>query len=359
LGAAADTASDLNAARSLLTQARADLDEANRAWLDAEAQIARSQDAAAEARREIARLEDKLGTITERLNERAVALYMSGGNPAVLAVLGSGSLAEATDRLAFVGAVAGRDVDLANEVEAERQRLQWEQERLEGALEDQRNAAADLKQQEQEIGAALGRYQAQVDELEAKLGRERAAAAAAALREAQREKEAREASPSVGPTPPSSPPGDNGGGSGGGGGGDGGPPPIGTGWLQTCPVRGATSFVDSFGDPRPGGRTHQGTDMLAAYGTPVVAVHPGRVHRTSSSTGGYGTVIFHDGSADWTFYTHFSSYAGPGEGSHVSAGETIGLVGSTGDTTVNHLHFEYHPGGGAAVNPYQSLLGVC
>jgi len=70
-------------------------------------------------------------------------------------------------------------------------------------------------------------------------------------------------------------------------------------------------------------------------------------------------VVFHDGSADWTFYTHFSSYAGPSDGGHVSAGETIGLVGATGDTTVNHLHFEYHPGGGAAVDPYAALLGVC
>ena len=132
----------------------------------------------------------------------------------------------------------------------------------------------------------------------------------------------------------------------------------GSGWLLTCPVAGANSFVDSFGDPRPGGRTHMGIDLIAALGTPVVAVHGGTVHRTGSTIGGLGVVLSHDGSADWTFYTHFSQYGAYGEGAHVGAGQVIGYVGNTG-TTVYHLHFEYHPGGGAAVNPYSALLGVC
>jgi murein DD-endopeptidase MepM/ murein hydrolase activator NlpD len=96
--------------------------------------------------------------------------------------------------------------------------------------------------------------------------------------------------------------------------------------------------------------------MIAAYGTPIVAVAPGNARSASSVLGGLGVVVEHDSGGDWTFYAHLSSYAAMG---HVSAGTVIGYVGSTGDTTVNHLHFEYHPNGGAAIDPYAALLAVC
>jgi murein DD-endopeptidase MepM/ murein hydrolase activator NlpD len=259
---------------------------------------------------------------------------MAGGDPTVMALITSSSVEDVADRLQFADAVAQRDADLATQVSVQAQELEWERERLAAAVADGQAAVAQLGAQSDAIRSKVADLQARVGSLQDQLAAEQAAAA---------------------PSPAT------GGGTGtGGGGGGGAPPPItGSGWLLTCPVNGPTSFTDSFGDPRPGGRSHEGIDMIAAFGTPVVAVHSGTVHRTSSSTGGYGTVIFHDGSADWTFYTHFSSYTGPGDGGHVSAGDAIGLVGSTGDTTVNHLHFEYHPGGGAAVDPYSALLGVC
>jgi murein DD-endopeptidase MepM/ murein hydrolase activator NlpD len=131
---------------------------------------------------------------------------------------------------------------------------------------------------------------------------------------------------------------------------------LGSGAIQTCPVAGNTSFVDSFGWPRSGGRTHQGIDLIAAYGTPVVAVAPGTARPASSVLGGLGVVVEHDSGGDWTFYAHLSSY---GTSGRVSTGTVIGYVGATGTTSVNHLHFEYHPNGGAAVNPYSALVAVC
>ena len=326
----ADTSSQLDTAKQEAAAAQAELDRVAASWQEAEARLAVAQDAAAAARARIAELEGRLANVQVRLNERAAALYMSGGDPTVMALITSGSVEDVADRLQFADAVAQRDADLATAVSVQAQELAWERERLAAAVSDGQAAVAQLQTQSDAIRAKVTDLQSRVSALHEQLAAEQAAAT----------------------TPPTG--GDTSGGPTGGS-----PPITGSGWLLTCPVNGPTSFTDSFGDPRPGGRSHEGIDLIAAFGTPVVAVHSGTVHRTSSSTGGYGTVIFHDGTADWTFYTHFSSYAGPSDGSHVSAGEAIGLVGATGDTTVNHLHFEYHPGGGAAVDPYAALLGVC
>jgi murein DD-endopeptidase MepM/ murein hydrolase activator NlpD len=130
----------------------------------------------------------------------------------------------------------------------------------------------------------------------------------------------------------------------------------GSGAISICPVQGPVSFVDSFGWPRSGGRSHQGIDMMSPYGTPVVATSAGNAVAAPNSLGGNAVILYHSGSADWTYYAHFSSYGTTGQ---VGAGTVIGYVGSTGNTGVNHLHFEYHPGGGAAINPYGMLLAVC
>jgi murein DD-endopeptidase MepM/ murein hydrolase activator NlpD len=339
----ADTASELQAAEAQVADAQAELDRLNGLWQEAEASLARSQDQEADARARIAELERELARIRVELNERAASLFIAGGNPQIVAVLVSDSITDAADRLEFASALAQTDADLANRVAVQTQDLTWQRQRLADAVAEQARAVSALESQQAAIDARLGDYQQLVDDLEAKLEAEREAAAAAAAAA-----DSASGGGSGSPTSTGSP-------SGGGGGGA---PITGSGWLLTCPVAGASSFVDSFGDPRPGGRSHEGIDLIAARGTPVVAVHGGTVHRTSSSIGGYGVVLTHDGSSDWTFYTHFDSYGAYGEGAHVSAGQVIGYVGNTG-TTVYHLHFEYHPGGGSALNPYSALLGVC
>jgi septal ring factor EnvC (AmiA/AmiB activator) len=314
----ADTGTELDAAKDRLETARAELTRVTGLWQETEARLARAQDAASQAQVEIDRLEDELARIRATLNDRVAAAYMSGGSLSIGALLTSDSIQDATDRLQYTQSVVQGDADLATHVALSAEELRRQEARLRHAARLQAEAAAELEAERTEIDERVQELNHLVDELEAEL-------------EAADE-------PSLGL---------------GGGGGGGSVSITGTGAIQTCPVAGPTSFVDSFGDPRPGGRSHEGIDMIAAYGTPVVAVAPGTAS-TAGSIGGLGVVLQHDSGGDWTFYAHLSSY---GAGGHVSAGTVIGYVGPANG--VNHLHFEYHPAGGAAVDPYGALLAVC
>jgi murein DD-endopeptidase MepM/ murein hydrolase activator NlpD len=312
----ADTKSDLDVARDRLESARGELDRVTALWQEAETRLALAQDASAQARSEIDRLEGELVLIRESLNDRVAAAFMSGGSFSISALLTSDSIQDATDRLLYTQSVVQGDTDLATAVGVKAEELRRQEARLRHAARQEGEAAADLEAQRAEIGARVEQLNNVAQELEAEL-------------DASAEQQLHLGG-SVSIT--------------------------GTGAIQTCPVAGPTSFVDSFGWPRPGGRTHQGIDLIAAYGTPVVAVAPGNAREASSVLGGLGVVLEHDSGGDWTFYAHLSSFAAMG---HVSAGTVIGYIGATGDTAVNHLHFEYHPSGGAAVDPYSALVAVC
>ena len=100
---------------------------------------------------------------------------------------------------------------------------------------------------------------------------------------------------------------------------------------------------------------HTGLDFAAPSGTPIMAVASGDIDSTEYS-GAYGNRTVEtlpDGTELW--YCHQTSYlVSPGQ--HVTAGQTIGYVGSTGNVTGPHLHLEVHPGGGDPVDPYAALL---
>ena len=129
---------------------------------------------------------------------------------------------------------------------------------------------------------------------------------------------------------------------------------------MVCPVDGAVTFRDSWGEPRPGGRTHTGTDMMAATGTPLVAIENGYIWYMSwHYAGGNGLYIQGDSGDRW-YYAHLDGYApGISTGVSVSAGQVVGYVGSTGNASVPHLHIGYLPGGAYYANPYPIMAEVC
>jgi hypothetical protein len=140
------------------------------------------------------------------------------------------------------------------------------------------------------------------------------------------------------------------------------------------PVAGAVTYVDDFGQPRPGG-VHQGNDLMAPKKTPVVAVEAGKVKFWTTSAAA-GCMLYLYGDSGTTYlYIHLNNdltmrndnrgkcvagvaYAsGLKNGGKVQAGQMIGYVGDSGDANgiASHLHFEVHPNDGAAVSPFPYL----
>jgi murein DD-endopeptidase MepM/ murein hydrolase activator NlpD len=133
-------------------------------------------------------------------------------------------------------------------------------------------------------------------------------------------------------------------------------------YLQAFPVGGKHTYFNDFGAPRSQG-SHQGNDIMAARGVPVRAVAAGQIKRMTRVETGLGGIWIWllDTRGNEYYYAHLTSITnGLEAGSAVTVGQVIGTVGNTGDARygATHLHFEIHPGGGGAVNPYTDLLAI-
>jgi len=126
---------------------------------------------------------------------------------------------------------------------------------------------------------------------------------------------------------------------------------------MVCPVAGAT-FAFDWGFPRAdGARFHEGIDMMAPLGTPIVAPVDGTVTYGSAATPGKFATL--KGTNGWQYTSaHLSKTA---RGGKVKAGDVIGYVGNTGDAQggVTHLHLEVRPLDGRPVNPFPLVAAAC
>ena len=270
--------------------------------------------------------------LTKDVVARAQELYMSGGAGAVEALLAADDFGDFADRAEMLSRVAEEESDVF--VALERNNSELEQLEKQLAVDSKALAGTldELEDENAELQNKLASVTDQYKDLKAEIAREKAAAAAAAAQ-------------------PTS----------GGGGGAAVPtasvPTVSTNG-KACPVAGPVSFIDSWGYPRSGGRSHQGVDMMADYGTPVVAITSGTITYSGygGSAGNWQILSGSDGNAYWYMHNQQNIV----NGGSVRAGQQIATVGDTGNATgIPHLHFEYHPGGGSAVNPYPLVASLC
>ena len=297
-----------------------------------------------------------------RLEEVAVEMYMGSARSASLQVLFSDETEGYEAGSEYLREVSGSDQDVVSQLRAFRSELERQTGRLAEASAEQETVTADLERMAGTLQGELAEAQAVYDRL---LAQQEAEEQARRRAEEEARQEAEEAARNATTTTTS-----GGGGSGNGSTtttvGDTGtttttpaPPQPSNGGA--CPMAGAVSFSDSYGEPRSGGRAHRGVDMIAARGTPIVAVYAGTITRLSTSALGGITLWLRAENGDQFYYAHLDSYGEIATGQSVPEGFVVGYNGSTGNAPawLPHLHFEWHPGGGSAVNPYQLVRSLC
>jgi peptidoglycan LD-endopeptidase LytH len=337
--------SALETAREALQTRQAELDELAREFHEAEEAWQKSQDQLERARLETATARREYQLVQAQLAERVRALYMSrtGYDAALVeAVISPDSnLTNVVDRVDRVLRFLKRDQDLFDQAEKHLERLTQLTADLLGkekeAAERLDAVRAAKAKAEEVLEAARVEYEQLRERVRVLEEQDEARRQAEALAIARRQPVP--AVPSAGLMTyqaVESP-----------------------GWV--FPVQGPNSFINDWGFPRSGGRSHKGTDIFAARHTPLVAVTDGVISKTSPVERGLGgiTLWLRGDDGNSYYYAHLEAIAGGIEpGVRVRAGQVLGTVGDTGNarTTPTHLHFEIHPGGGGAVNPYPSLM---
>ena len=374
------------AAREIL-DARDRANEAAQAMFDAESRLDSLTIELAKAEDDLAALEAEVGELRQGLADRAVQQFVGAGRDPLMLFQDIGRSNESAAAQVYASAANGSQLVQADDYdqaidELDDARRALEQRRAETADAQESWAALKADAEQQVLDLERIEQERLADaQVQHELERQRQARAEQERREREQEAERQAAASAVAQAAASSGgasssggissggDGEGSGGQGGGsssGGSSGGSqppvappaptPPSNAGSGMVCPVAGPRSFADTWGAPRSGGRSHEGVDMMAPGGTPLVAVESGSATFKTNRLGGNAVWITGVSGTKY-YYAHLSAWEGSSRS--VSQGEVIGYVGATGNTSVNHLHFEVHPGGGRAVNPYPYVRAVC
>jgi murein DD-endopeptidase MepM/ murein hydrolase activator NlpD len=324
-----DAKGDTAAARAALAEADRRLAEVEEAVNEAVAAVERQEVEVAQAAEQLAAMQAEDQSLRSMLEERAIDLFKNGSGLSIEVLLTSGGVDEALERSSFLRVITAADRDTLEalqastiRLDAERDRFEAERARLLDMQAEQEALLAEVEALRSARAAAVAdaerrvaRLEEQKDDLEADVAR------------VSRLIQQRRVTPVSSSAPSTS----------------------GYAWPRCARV------TSEYG--RRWGRLHAGIDIDGNTGDAIAASKDGVVIFAGWS-GGYGQLTLVDhGDGVVTAYAHQSSIA-VREGQRVARGERIGAVGSTGNSTGAHLHFETRVNG-AAVNPRRFLPRGC
>ena len=274
----------------------------------AESEILRIEARLAKLQRQMMKLQVRAALLQAKLDERTREAYMSGGVP-ILYLLTATSAADAAARMSFLTEMNRRDAVLAGKVRETTDRVA--------------QIEAEVVRSSQIVELQKRSLEMDREELQGKMEQSRRLVARLRGRIEQIQIEISLLRP-----------------------------------FAVCPVGGPHAIADNFGDLRhePGGGTHlhQGDDIMAETGTPILAPFAGVASVSHSELGGLGVYV--QGEFGYVYNAHLSQLGTLGP---VEVGDVVGYVGSTGHSSGPHDHFEWHPENGPAVDPYEFLMLIC
>jgi murein DD-endopeptidase MepM/ murein hydrolase activator NlpD len=359
-GAEPTTEQQLQAAKAevkrLEREITAQLQDLERLQLEAAELAARVDDAYARweqitdelhtTRRDLGVAQAEYGRLQQQLDERIRETFITGPGNGIEFLLGATSMADLSARVEYMNALNDTDADLATEVQNLKNGLQAQKEDQERLQARAAEALRKVQVEQAALDAKLAEQQSILDSLEEKEARAQELAEKLG-RQWERELEALSGvqffTDQV---------------------------------FKVCPVAPPRAVYDGFGAPRYAGgyHPHAGNDIIAPQGTEILATFDGYARASSNGLGGYAVYV--EGELGYTYNAHLMQpgYTGP-----VQAGQVIGYVGETGDTSTPHNHFEWHPYttptdwpaspygysvidtgyGTPAVNPWPILSVVC
>jgi murein DD-endopeptidase MepM/ murein hydrolase activator NlpD len=336
---------ELEAARGRLAGARARAAQAAREYLRIQQELGTTRDAIDRIEAALPVLAAERDRLRDIMLARAAVAYRGASMSTVVAVevLDSTNLLDAVRKTRLAASANRSTSDVSDQLQVLEGILHDREEELQAERARQEELAADAERRAAELDRALAAAAREVRQLE-----HQAAVAAYLTALAQQ-------AAGVEPPPPVSER----------------PPPADPSLAAlvpvqdlVCPVDGPVTFFDDWGQPRDNWRVHEGTDIFAAHGTPNVAVASGVVKQRTGGLGGNAVWLEADHGVHY-YYAHLDrfegAFDGPERSRRVEQGDVIGYTGDTGNAAggPDHTHFEIHPAGGGAMNPYRVLLVIC